>query len=49
MHCVLVYINNDNNNNKSYIALYPIQIYKLVVLYIINISVHLTVKKAQVL
>ena len=31
-----------------YVALYPIHIYKLTVLYIIKIKIHLTVKKAQV-
>ena len=38
-----------NNNNNSYIALYPVQIYKLVVLYIISIKICLTIKKVQVL
>ena len=33
----------------SYIALYPITIYKLAALYIINIKICLTIKKAQVL
>ena len=39
---------DDNNNHNSYIALYPINIYELAALYIINISVNLTIKKAQV-
>ena len=26
--------NNNNNNNNSYIALYPVKIYKLAALYI---------------
>lgn len=30
------------NNNSSYIALHPVKIYKLAVLYIINISIHIT-------
>ena len=34
------------NNNNSYIALYPIKVYELSAMYIINISIHLTVKKA---
>ena len=37
------------NNNNSYTALYPIEMYKLMVLYIINIKIHLTVKNVQVL
>ena len=47
-------MNQGNNNNlthifyKLYITLYPVKIYKLAVLYIINIKFHLTVKKAQV-
>ena len=36
-------------NNNSYITLYPVQIYKLAVLYIINIKIRLTIKKVQVL
>ena len=32
-----------NNNNNSYIALYPVQIYKLAALYIINIKIRLTI------
>ena len=36
-----------NNNNNSYIALYPVQIYELAALDII-IKIHLTVKKAQI-
>ena len=41
MHVQLAIFNNDNNN--SYAALYPVKIYKL------NIKIHLTIKKAQVL
>ena len=33
-----------NNNDKSYIALYPVKIYKLAALYIINIKIRLTIK-----
>ena len=44
-----IIINNNNNNNNSYIALYPVKIYKLAALYIINIKIRLTIKKAQVL
>ena len=33
--------NNNSNNNNSYIALYPVQIYKLAALYIINIKIRL--------
>ena len=36
-------------NNNSYIALYPVNIYKLAALYIINIKIRLTIKKVQVL
>ena len=32
----------NNNNNNSYIALYPVNIYKLAALYIINIKIRLT-------
>ena len=39
----------NNNNNNSYIALYPVKIYKLAALYNINIKMHLTIKKVQVL
>ena len=39
----------NDNNNDSYIALYPVKIYELAALYIINIKIHLTIKKAQVL
>ena len=38
-----------NNNNNSYVALYPVKIYKLAALYIINIKIDLTIKKTQVL
>ena len=41
--------NNNNNNNDSYMALYPVKIYKLAALYIINIKISLTIKKVQVL
>ena len=44
----LAHIDN-NNNNDSYIALYPVKIYKLAALYIINIKIRLTIKKVQVL
>ena len=36
--------NNNNNNNNSYIALYPVKIYKFAALYIINIKIRLTIK-----
>ena len=36
-----------NNNINSYIALYPVKIYEIAVLYIINIKIHLTIKKAE--
>lgn len=36
-------INNDNNS--SYIALYPVNIYELMALYIINMRIHLTIEK----
>ena len=39
----------NDNNNDSYIALYPVKMYELMALYIINIKIHLTIKKAQVL
>ena len=35
------YYNNDNN---SYIALYPVNIYEIAALYIINIHIHMTIK-----
>ena len=35
----------NNNNNNSYIALYPVKIYKLTALYIINIKIRLTINK----
>ena len=37
-----------HNNNDSYIPLYHVK-YKLAALYIINIKIHLTIKKAQLL
>ena len=45
---------STRNNNNSYIALYPVNIYKLAALYIINIKIRLTTnnnknKKVQVL
>ena len=45
---------NICNNNNSYIVLYPVKIYKLGALYIINIKIRLTTKnnnnkKVQVL
>ena len=39
----------NDNNNDSYIALYPVKIHEFAALYIINIKIHLTIKKAQVL
>ena len=42
-------INNNDNDNNSYIALYTVKIYKLAALYIINIKIRLTIKKVQVL
>ena len=37
---------SDNiNNDDSYIALYPVTIYRLAPLYIINIKIRLTIKK----
>ena len=38
-----------NNNNDSYIALYPVNIYKLAALYIITIKIRMTIKKVPVL
>ena len=38
--------NYNNNNNNSYKALYPVKIYKLAALYIINIKIHLTLSAA---
>ena len=35
--------NNNNNNSYSYIALYPVIMYELASLYIINIKINLTV------
>ena len=40
---------NNNKNNNSYTALYPVKIYELTALYIINIKIRLTIEKAQVL
>ena len=40
---------NNNINNNSYIALYPVKLYKLAVLHILNIKIRLTIKKVQVL
>ena len=34
---------SNNNNNNSYIARYPVKIYKLAALYIINIKIRLTI------
>ena len=42
-------IMHNNNNNNSYIALYPVKIYKLAALDIINIKIRLTIRKVQVL
>ena len=38
----------NNNNNNSYTAVYPVKVYKLAALYIINIKIRLTTKKVQV-
>ena len=38
----------NNNNNNSYIALYPVNIYKLVAMYIINIKIRLFLYLLQV-
>ena len=46
--CVMSVLNNNSNNN-SYIALYAVKNYELAALYIINIKIHLTIKKAQVI
>ena len=46
MHGVLY---GYNNNTNSYIALYPVNIYKLAALYIINIKSAWQSKKVQVL
>ena len=35
------------NNNDSYTALYPVTIYELTELYIINIKIRLTIKKKK--
>ena len=35
----------NNNNNNSYVGLYPVNIYDLAGLYIINIKIHLTIKR----
>ena len=42
--CCFAEKSNNNNNNNSYIALYPVKIYKLMALYIINIKIRLTIK-----
>ena len=34
--------------NNSYIALYPVKIYKLAALYIININIRLAIKKSTI-
>ena len=39
----------ENNNNNSDIVLYPVHIYMLAALYVVNIQIHLTIQKAQVL
>ena len=39
--------NNNDNNNDCCIALYPVNIYKLAALYIINIKIHLTIKNKR--
>ena len=38
----------NNNNNNAYTAVYPVKVYKLAALYIINIKIRLTTKKVQV-
>ena len=40
-------VDSNNNENKSCIALYPVNIYELAALYIINLNIYLTVKKAN--
>ena len=42
-------VDSNNNDNKSYITLYPVNIYELAALYIINLNIYLTIKKARVL
>ena len=37
--------NEQTYNNNSYVALYPVNIYNLATLYIINIKIHLTIKR----
>ena len=39
----------QKRNNNSYIMLYFVKIYELAALYIINIHIHMTIQKAQVL
>ena len=46
--------NDDNEwkrerNNNSYITLHPVQMHELAALYIMNIKIHLAIKKVQVL
>ena len=42
---VTTIVDARDNDNNSCIALYPVNIYELAALYIINIKIHLTVKK----
>ena len=42
-------VDSNNNDNKSCIALYPVNIYELAALYIINFNIYLQIKKSQVL
>ena len=37
----------QNNNNNCYIALYPVEIYEVAALYIINIKIYLTIKNIK--
>ena len=43
LSCLRIKFTDDNNNR--YIALYPVNIYELAALYIINIKIYLTIKK----
>ena len=47
MHMNTQKVRRNNNNNNCYIALYPVKIYKLAALYIINIKIRLTIKKKK--
>ena len=39
----------NNNKKNSNMALYPVNVYELAALYIINNNIHMTIQKAQVL